>query len=100
LVEATHILDIMEKRPMTEHIFATASVKERIEAELKAYREKHEQYVKDNHPQISFVTLETLAHDRQYTSLISQPLLHEAFSLLAQRLRVYEHCFPFDPARV
>ena len=85
---------------MTEHIFATGSVKERIEAELKVYREHHEQSVREMHPQLSFVTLETLAHDRRYAALIAQPLLLEAFSLLARRLSVYEHCFPFDPTRV
>jgi hypothetical protein len=85
---------------MVERIFASGEKKERIEAELKVSREHPEEYIKESHPQIAFVTLEALAHDPQYARLISQPLLHEAFFFLAQRLSVYENCFLFDPARM
>lgn len=64
---------------MVERIFATGLVKEQIEAELKAYREDHERYIRERHPQISFVTLETLAHDPHYATMVAQQLLHEAF---------------------
>lgn len=56
--------------------------------------------MRESHPQVSFVTLEALASDQQYTALISKSLLHEAFSSLAQGLDAYEQCAFFDPARV
>lgn len=85
---------------MTERVFATGSVKERIEAELKACRANHDQYVRANHPQVFFVALNTLMHEQRYATLISQSLFQEACSLLTQKLSIYENCTPFDPARV
>jgi hypothetical protein len=85
---------------MAERIFATGSVKNRIQDELKAYREAPDCYIKASHPLVLFVTLDALARDPQYAPLVSQPLLTEAFCLLTQRLSSYEECRPLDPARV
>ncbi len=85
---------------MAERIFARGNVEICIETELKVYRERHDHYVRETHPQIAFVTLETLIHDSRYATMVSQPLLHEACLSLAQRLTAYKDCFLFDPARV
>lgn len=85
---------------MKERILATGIVKQRIRSELETYREQHALYVKKEHPLISFVTLEMLAHDPRYTKLVSQPLLCDAFEYLVQRLEKYEECHLLDPTRV
>lgn len=85
---------------MTERIVATEAVKRQIEAELKAYQVHHGQYVRAQHPDLSFVTLEALAHDSRYAMLVSQPLLQEACSFLAQRLNIYGSTSLLDPARM
>ena len=75
---------------MTERIFATENVKECIEAELGAYRKSHAQHVRENHPRLSFLTLETLTNNPHYATLVSQVLLCNALSALAQRLSTYK----------
>ena len=85
---------------MAERIFATGTVLERIQQELDTYRTEHDRYVKDLHPLLSLVTLETLAYDPCYAPLASQSLLAGAFTYLAQRLSDYEVYSPLDPARV
>jgi hypothetical protein len=85
---------------MTERIVATEAVKRQIEAELKAYRVHHDQYVREQHLDLSFVTLEALAHDARYAMLVSQPLLQEACSLLVQRLSIYGNTSMLDLTRV
>lgn len=85
---------------MTERIVATEVEKRHIEDELNAYRTHHAQYVREQHPHIAFVTLETLAHDSRYATLISQPLFQDASFLLAQRLRTYGSGSLLDPTRM
>lgn len=85
---------------MTEHIVATEAGKRQIEAELKAYRAHHDQYVREQHPSLSFITLEALAHDSRYAMRVSQSLFQEACSLLAQRLSIYGSPSLLDPGRV
>lgn len=85
---------------MTERIVATEAIKRQIETELKTYRVHHGQYVRKQHPDLSFVTLEALAHDSRYAMLVSQPLLQEAYFLLTQRLSTYGSGSLLDPTRV
>lgn len=85
---------------MTERIVATEAVKRQIEAELNVYRMHPDQYVREQHPYLSFVTLEALTHDLRYAVLLSQPLFQEACSLLTQKLSIYGSACLLDPASV
>jgi hypothetical protein len=89
-----------EKHIMAERIFAAGNIHTSIQKELQAYRENHGRYVQDHHPLVSFVTLQTLADNSNYAALVSQPLLHDGFDCLAQRLSDYGICSPFDATRV
>jgi hypothetical protein len=85
---------------MTECILATGAMKERIEAELWAYREYPGYFIREHHPLLTFISLDVLAYDSRYEEWVCQSLLREAFSVLAQKLSSYQNGTLLDPQRV
>jgi len=85
---------------VAERILATGAIREQILIALQRYRNAHEDYVKEVHPQACFLTLSELITNNCYSSLIHQHLFLRATHLLAQRLKHYGPYELLDPSRV
>jgi hypothetical protein len=85
---------------MTERILATGQVRAQIVAELQAYREQYADYIKERHPQVSFLPLSELVTNPNYALLVHQPLLKKALRLVVKGLHDYGPYDLLDPTRV